>query len=121
MAQSFLPTFEVFGYSVVFIVGLQTTLAFGERYVLRKKTALNSTALLASVLTLFYTLYGLIYWFNGINNYRCVSHTHVLCVLGLHNTSRDQCHNPDLSFGFLVVVVLLDCCVLCAAVPHCRL
>ena len=69
VAKSFAPTFEVFAYTVAFLVGLQSAVAFGQRYLYKKKAPLNLTALLASILTSFYALYGLIYWFHGTKGY----------------------------------------------------
>ncbi|CAM9732933.1 unnamed protein product, partial [Discosporangium mesarthrocarpum] len=62
--------FEIFSEGVVLTVSSITTVAFGERC-LRNAAPLNLSGLVASLLAVFYSIFGLTYWFNGIQGYEC--------------------------------------------------
>ncbi|KAG5188668.1 hypothetical protein JKP88DRAFT_304047 [Tribonema minus] len=70
-STAFVPLFEVFALTVTLMIALQTTVAFGKRYLSRNRALLNLTGLLASFLSLFYTLWALTIWFCGIGGLSC--------------------------------------------------
>eukprot|EP00611_Tribonema_gayanum_P022469 TRINITY_DN4507_c2_g1_i1.p1 TRINITY_DN4507_c2_g1~~TRINITY_DN4507_c2_g1_i1.p1 ORF type:complete len:273 (+),score=104.85 TRINITY_DN4507_c2_g1_i1:350-1168(+) len=70
-STAFVPLFEVFALTVTLMIALQTTVAFGKRYLCRNRALLNLTGLLASFLSLFYTLWALTIWFCGIGGLSC--------------------------------------------------
>lgn len=56
-SPAFASFFEIFSEGVVLTVGLVTTGAFAERCV-KRSVPLNVTGLLASVIAVFYSIYG---------------------------------------------------------------
>ncbi|CAM9588277.1 unnamed protein product [Pylaiella littoralis] len=64
--------FEIFSEGVVLTVGTITTICFAERC-WKRSAPLNVTGLLAGIVAVFYSVYALTYWFNGISGYDCTT------------------------------------------------
>ena len=77
--SSLLPQFaEILAYGVTFMIAIQTFVTFYKRAE-RRAVPLNMTALFASAISMFYSVYGLVYWFAGGQYFDC---TWLQIVLG---------------------------------------
>ena len=61
---------EVLAFGVCFLTACITAVTFWNR-VKARAAPLNTTGLVASLMSIFYSCFGLVYWFNGIDGFDC--------------------------------------------------
>lgn len=67
-SSGFGPFFEIFSEGVVLTVAIITTVSFAERC-MKKSAPLNITGFLASIIAVFYSVYGESHYLHGALRY----------------------------------------------------